>query len=134
MHDIYKIHAAFQTLMETCKNLLNHDIHVHLKNLTTAATKGYVPKGDNCSLCSKQYINQNETDTVVIFRSADCVNSKQCLIPPSAVCCTMYIFVNMGLHASFMTKNFRKEFLPLQFLSILESLKSYLYMYHHVIE
>nr|XP_022322565.1 vacuolar protein sorting-associated protein 8 homolog [Crassostrea virginica] len=57
-----------QTLMETCKNLLNHDIHVHLKNLTTAATKGYVPKGDNCSLCTKQYINQNETDTVVIFR------------------------------------------------------------------
>uniref|UniRef100_K1R9K0 Vacuolar protein sorting-associated protein 8-like protein n=1 Tax=Magallana gigas TaxID=29159 RepID=K1R9K0_MAGGI len=57
-----------QTLMETCKNLMNHDIHVHLKNLTTAAKKGYVPAGDNCSLCTKQFVNQNETDTVIIFR------------------------------------------------------------------
>lgn len=58
----------FQTLMETCKNLMNHDIHVHLKNLTTAAKKGYVSVGDNCSLCTKQFVNQNETDTVIIFR------------------------------------------------------------------
>lgn len=54
--------------METCKNLMNHDIHVHLKNLTTAAKKGYVPAGESCSLCTKQFVNQNETDTVIIFR------------------------------------------------------------------
>jgi hypothetical protein len=64
----YDLNLIFQTLMETCKNLLNHDIHVHLKNLTTAATKGYIPKGDSCNLCTKQFINQNETDTVIIFR------------------------------------------------------------------
>ena len=57
-----------QTLMKTCKNLLNHDIHVHLKSLTSAAIRGYVPRGDNCYLCNKQFINQTDTDTVVVFR------------------------------------------------------------------
>ncbi|CAC5412316.1 VPS8 [Mytilus coruscus] len=57
-----------QTLMKTCKNLLNHDIHVHLKSLTSAAVRGYIPRGDNCNLCNKLFINQNETDSVVVFR------------------------------------------------------------------
>ncbi|XP_063412679.1 vacuolar protein sorting-associated protein 8 homolog [Mytilus trossulus] len=57
-----------QTLMKTCKNLLNHDIHVHLKSLTSAAVRGYIPRGDNCNLCNKMFINQNETDSVVVFR------------------------------------------------------------------
>ena len=57
-----------QTLMKTCKNLLNHDIHVHLKSLTSAAIRGYIPRGDNCYLCNKQFINQTDTDTVVVFR------------------------------------------------------------------
>lgn len=57
-----------QTLMKTCKNLLNHDIHVHLRSLTRAAVRGYIPRGDNCNLCNKQFLTQTEMDTVVVFR------------------------------------------------------------------
>ena len=115
IQDISMMYDAFQTLMETCKNLLNHDIHVHLKNLTTAATKCYVPKGDNCSLCTKQYINQNETDTVVIFRSAECVN--------------LYLWI-----ALFDIHKYKNEKLsPLQFLAP-RTFKIYLYHFVPVIE
>ena len=57
-----------QTLMITCKNLLNHDLHIHLRSLTRAAVKGYVPKSDQCSICTKRYLNQRETDSVIVFR------------------------------------------------------------------
>ena len=57
-----------QTLMVTCKNLMNHDLHVHLRSLTRAAVKGYVPKSDQCSICLKHYLNQRETDSVIVFR------------------------------------------------------------------
>ena len=54
--------------MITCKNLLNHDLHIHLRSLTRAAVKGYVPKSDQCSICTKRYLNQRETDSVIVFR------------------------------------------------------------------
>ena len=57
-----------QTLMITCKNLMNHDLHVHLRSLTRAAVKGYVPKSDQCSICAKRYLNQRETDSIIVFR------------------------------------------------------------------
>ncbi|KAL5005898.1 hypothetical protein ScPMuIL_017056 [Solemya velum] len=57
-----------QTLMKTCKNLMNHDLHVHMKSLTSVAVRGFVPKEDNCSLCTKVFINQKDTNSIIIFR------------------------------------------------------------------
>ncbi|WAR10580.1 VPS8-like protein [Mya arenaria] len=57
-----------QTLMITCKNLLNHDIHMHLRNLTSVAAKGYIPRGEQCRICVKRFINQQDSDTVIVFR------------------------------------------------------------------
>ena len=68
-----------QTLMVTCKNLMNHDLHVHLRSLTRAAVKGYVPKSDQCSICMKRYLNQRETDSVIVFRFVLLYLKCQCL-------------------------------------------------------
>ncbi|XP_052234778.1 vacuolar protein sorting-associated protein 8 homolog isoform X2 [Dreissena polymorpha] len=57
-----------QTLMITCKNLLNHDIHQNLRSLTTIATKGYIPRGDQCRICVKKFIHPQDTDLVIVFR------------------------------------------------------------------
>ncbi|XP_069107470.1 vacuolar protein sorting-associated protein 8 homolog isoform X1 [Argopecten irradians] len=57
-----------KTLRKTCKNLLNHDIHVHLRSLTSVAAKGFVTKGDNCNLCNKPFTSQSDTDSIIVFR------------------------------------------------------------------
>ncbi|KAL4217419.1 Vacuolar protein sorting-associated protein 8 [Mactra antiquata] len=57
-----------QTLMITCKNLLNHDIHMNLQSLTQAAVKGYVPHGQQCRICVKKFMNQQDVDQVLVFR------------------------------------------------------------------
>ncbi|XP_071103447.1 vacuolar protein sorting-associated protein 8 homolog [Haliotis cracherodii] len=57
-----------QTLMKTCKNLLYHDLHVHLRSLTCAATRGFVPRGDSCHLCNRNFVNPSDTDPVTVFR------------------------------------------------------------------
>ncbi|KAK6181620.1 hypothetical protein SNE40_009442 [Patella caerulea] len=61
-----------QTLMKTCKNLLYHDLHVHLRNLTGAASKGFVPRGDNCHLCCRSFTNSADSESVVVFRCSHC--------------------------------------------------------------
>ncbi|XP_041374342.1 vacuolar protein sorting-associated protein 8 homolog isoform X2 [Gigantopelta aegis] len=57
-----------QTLMKTCKNLLNHDLHVHLRSLTGAASRSFVPRGDHCNLCNRGFTSLSDTDVVVVFR------------------------------------------------------------------
>ncbi|ESO93558.1 hypothetical protein LOTGIDRAFT_215952 [Lottia gigantea] len=57
-----------QTLMKTCKNLLNHDLHVHMRNLTKAANKGFVPRGENCQLCDRSFTSSTDSDNVIVFR------------------------------------------------------------------
>ncbi|KAK7507486.1 hypothetical protein BaRGS_00001421 [Batillaria attramentaria] len=64
-----------ETLMETCKNLLYHDLYVHLRSLTGAANRGFVPRGDNCNLCNADFTNiayTNEKDIVIVFRCGHC--------------------------------------------------------------
>ncbi|KAL3853951.1 hypothetical protein ACJMK2_013245 [Sinanodonta woodiana] len=57
-----------ETLMVTCKNLMYHDLHIHLRSLTKTAIKGYIPRDDYCKICNKQFINQTEADIIIVFR------------------------------------------------------------------
>merc|ERR1719483_12838 len=57
-----------ETLMETCKNLVYHDLHLHLRSLTLTATRGFVPRGDTCSVCGQNYTESGSGETMVIFR------------------------------------------------------------------
>ncbi|XP_035826479.1 vacuolar protein sorting-associated protein 8 homolog isoform X2 [Aplysia californica] len=57
-----------ETLMETCKNLLYHDLHIHLRSLTQTATRGFVPRGDNCNICNQNYTEATPAETILVFR------------------------------------------------------------------
>ncbi|BFY99915.1 hypothetical protein BsWGS_02955 [Bradybaena similaris] len=57
-----------ETLMETCKNLLYHDLHVHLRSLTQTAMKGFIPRENKCNLCNQNFTESSPTDTVLVFR------------------------------------------------------------------
>ncbi|GFO47915.1 vacuolar protein sorting-associated protein 8-like protein [Plakobranchus ocellatus] len=57
-----------ETLMETCKNLLYHDLHVHLRSLTQAASRGFVPRGDQCNLCHQSFTDSLPVETALVFR------------------------------------------------------------------
>ncbi|XP_059149378.1 vacuolar protein sorting-associated protein 8 homolog [Physella acuta] len=57
-----------ETLMETCKNLLYHDLHVHLRSLTQTATRGFVPRENSCNLCNQTFTDSTTGDTVLVFR------------------------------------------------------------------
>ncbi|XP_070185455.1 vacuolar protein sorting-associated protein 8 homolog isoform X3 [Littorina saxatilis] len=64
-----------ETLMATCKNLLYHDLYVHLRSLTRAANRGFVPRGDQCNLCNADYTmpsNPTDADGIIVFRCGHC--------------------------------------------------------------
>ena len=57
--------------MTTCKNLLYHDLYVHLRSLTGAANRGFVPRGDHCNLCNADFTSpskSSDADGVIVFR------------------------------------------------------------------
>lgn len=41
---------------------------MHLQSLTQAAAKGYVPRGQQCRICVKKFMNQQDVDQVLVFR------------------------------------------------------------------
>ncbi|XP_014767622.1 vacuolar protein sorting-associated protein 8 homolog isoform X2 [Octopus bimaculoides] len=57
-----------ETLMKTCKNLLHHDLHLHLKRLRSEAVKGFMPCTEHCSLCNKTLSHAADADLLLIFR------------------------------------------------------------------
>ncbi|CAE1274106.1 VPS8 [Acanthosepion pharaonis] len=57
-----------QTLMMTCKNLLNHDLHMHLRSLRAEAVRGFLPLSEICSLCNKALPQTMDSDLIIIFR------------------------------------------------------------------
>ncbi|CAL1539613.1 unnamed protein product [Lymnaea stagnalis] len=57
-----------ETLMETCKNLVYHDLHIHLRSLTQTATRGFVPREHSCNLCNQNFTDTPPSDTVLVFR------------------------------------------------------------------
>ncbi|PVD38848.1 hypothetical protein C0Q70_01472 [Pomacea canaliculata] len=64
-----------ETLMETCKSLLYHDLYVHLHSLTSAANRGFVPRSEACNLCNSDftgYVQPSESDPVIVFRCGHC--------------------------------------------------------------
>ncbi|KAL8564240.1 hypothetical protein ACOMHN_050851 [Nucella lapillus] len=64
-----------ETLMGTCKNLLYHDLYVHLRSLTGAAHRGFVPRTDTCNLCNADFTNPataSDVDGVIVFRCGHC--------------------------------------------------------------
>ena len=58
----------FQTLLNTCNNLVNHDLFMHLKTLTSVAGHGVVSRGNKCRLCNKQFSTLLENEEVICFR------------------------------------------------------------------
>lgn len=61
--------CCIQTLMMTCKNLLNHDLHMHLRSLRAEAVRGFLPLSEICSLCNKALPQTMDSDLIIIFRS-----------------------------------------------------------------
>ncbi|XP_013089193.2 vacuolar protein sorting-associated protein 8 homolog [Biomphalaria glabrata] len=57
-----------ETLMETCKNLLYHDLHVHLRSLTQTAMRGFVPRENSCNVCNQTFNDSSPTETIIVFR------------------------------------------------------------------
>ncbi|GAB1606858.1 vacuolar protein sorting-associated protein 8 homolog isoform X3 [Argonauta hians] len=57
-----------ETLMKTCKNLLHHDLHLHLKRLRCEAVRGFMPSSPSCSLCSKMLSHAADADLLLVFR------------------------------------------------------------------
>ncbi|XP_053385368.1 vacuolar protein sorting-associated protein 8 homolog [Mercenaria mercenaria] len=77
-----------KTLMITCKNLLNHDIHdirLQLRSLTNAAMKGYILRGDQCKIC-EEIMNQPDIELVMVFRCSHIYHSS-CLQAIGSVHC-----------------------------------------------
>ena len=60
--------SVFQTLLHTCNNLVNHDLHLQLASLTVAASRGIAPRVDTCNLCNKLYMGTRESNGAICFR------------------------------------------------------------------
>nr|XP_006819234.1 PREDICTED: vacuolar protein sorting-associated protein 8 homolog [Saccoglossus kowalevskii] len=74
-----------KTLLKTTNNLLNHDLHGSLVNLTMAVNKGLAAKDDNCHVCSKPHTDQDQ-QSVCIF---SCGHAYHTLCLLSVGSCTM---------------------------------------------
>ncbi|XP_064646589.1 vacuolar protein sorting-associated protein 8 homolog isoform X2 [Lineus longissimus] len=57
-----------KTLLHTCNSLLNHDLHLQLAGLHSAANHGIIPRGDACNTCYKQYNTLANNESIVVFR------------------------------------------------------------------
>ncbi|XP_064597923.1 vacuolar protein sorting-associated protein 8 homolog [Liolophura sinensis] len=57
-----------ETLMTTCKNLMYHDLHLHLSHLTAVAGRSYIARQQQCNMCSKHYSGILESEAIIVFR------------------------------------------------------------------
>ncbi|XP_074642624.1 vacuolar protein sorting-associated protein 8 homolog [Tubulanus polymorphus] len=67
-----------KTLLNTCNNLLNYDLHLQLASLHRAANRGFVPRGEFCSLCGKTFGIAVSAATIIVFRCGHSYHT-QCL-------------------------------------------------------
>lgn len=65
-----------KTLLNTCANLINHDLHCQLTAFTASVGRAVVLRTDHCLLCSKTIGTLNSADSVVCFQ---CGHSFHCL-------------------------------------------------------
>ncbi|KAK2188200.1 hypothetical protein NP493_140g01015 [Ridgeia piscesae] len=72
-----------KTLLHTCCNLLNHDVHRQLVSLTQTARHAIVPRRDTCQLCRKP-LHVGLSDNVICFRCGHMYH-EACLESPG--CC-----------------------------------------------
>ena len=98
--------TLFQTLMTTCKNLLYHDLYIHLRSLTGAANRGFVPRGDHCNLCNADFTNPSnpaDADGVIVFRYYFslllCFTALSLCVRPS-VCLSFWLSACLSVHLS----------------------------------
>ncbi|XP_067838015.1 vacuolar protein sorting-associated protein 8 homolog isoform X2 [Heptranchias perlo] len=73
-----------QTLLETTKNILNHDLHWSLSNLRATVNRGLKPNHKICGICTKCYNDRlGLGEQIIVFSCghvyhSSCLRSKNC--------------------------------------------------------